>query len=105
MMSFMDDMLAPTSPRPHLLSHQTRRTRRPSHSNTNDAVSGIVRRSRSIQIDPDAVPGKQFAFVWTLVCPLLLVLLYVYIFLVLLLCTYFIMLFVSSFWCFFVFGR
>ena len=58
-MDFLEDIITPTSSRPHLLTVAARRPRRPSRGATGQAVSGIVKRSRSIQIDQDQLPGKQ----------------------------------------------
>lgn len=55
-MQFIDNIMSPTCPRPHLLSRTRKgRVRKIQRS---QSVHGIVRRSRSIQIDPDQVPGK-----------------------------------------------
>ena len=59
-MDFIDNLVSPTCPRPHLLSHG-RRSRRASHAGSH-AVSGIVRRSRSIQISADQLPGGYAGF-------------------------------------------
>ncbi|KAL8604077.1 hypothetical protein ACOMHN_024902 [Nucella lapillus] len=52
---FIQHLVSPTCPRPRLLS-QTRRARRSSRGNIGQVVTGIVRRSRSIQIDSDQLP-------------------------------------------------
>ena len=56
-MDFIDNLVSPACPRPHLLSHG-RRSRRASRGAGSHAVSGIVRRSRSIQINADQLPGR-----------------------------------------------
>ncbi|XP_071088485.1 probable phosphorylase b kinase regulatory subunit alpha isoform X9 [Haliotis cracherodii] len=53
-MQFIGNIMSPTCPRPHLLSRTRKgRVRKIQRS---QSVHGIVRRSRSIQIDPDQVP-------------------------------------------------
>ncbi|XP_076446610.1 putative phosphorylase b kinase regulatory subunit alpha isoform X2 [Babylonia areolata] len=54
-MDFIHNLISPISHRPRLLS-QSRRARRASRGAIGQAVSGIVRRSRSIQIDADQIP-------------------------------------------------
>ncbi|XP_071088484.1 probable phosphorylase b kinase regulatory subunit alpha isoform X8 [Haliotis cracherodii] len=56
-MQFIGNIMSPTCPRPHLLSRTRKgRVRKIQRS---QSVHGIVRRSRSIQIDPDQVPEGQ----------------------------------------------
>ncbi|XP_067663658.1 probable phosphorylase b kinase regulatory subunit alpha isoform X3 [Haliotis asinina] len=53
-MRFIDNIMSPTCPRPYLLSRGRKgRVRKIQRS---QSVHGIVRRSRSIQIDPDQIP-------------------------------------------------
>ncbi|KAK7498731.1 hypothetical protein BaRGS_00010108, partial [Batillaria attramentaria] len=54
-MDFIDNIMSPSCPRPHLLG-SGRRQRRSSRGASGMAISGIVRRSRSIQIDPEQLP-------------------------------------------------
>jgi hypothetical protein len=66
-MGFIEDIMQPTCPRPYLLVTAQRRARRPSRGAAGQAISGIVRRSRSIQIDSDQLPGGCFKKIWKLV--------------------------------------
>ncbi|XP_025085858.1 probable phosphorylase b kinase regulatory subunit alpha isoform X7 [Pomacea canaliculata] len=54
-MKIIEDIASPSCRRPYLLS-TSRRSRKASTVLSGTAVSGIVRRSRSIQIDPDQLP-------------------------------------------------
>ncbi|XP_025085861.1 probable phosphorylase b kinase regulatory subunit alpha isoform X10 [Pomacea canaliculata] len=57
-MKIIEDIASPSCRRPYLLS-TSRRSRKASTVLSGTAVSGIVRRSRSIQIDPDQLPDTQ----------------------------------------------
>ncbi|PVD34258.1 hypothetical protein C0Q70_05526 [Pomacea canaliculata] len=59
-MKIIEDIASPSCRRPYLLS-TSRRSRKASTVLSGTAVSGIVRRSRSIQIDPDQLPGSDFS--------------------------------------------
>ncbi|KAK6168459.1 hypothetical protein SNE40_020988 [Patella caerulea] len=50
---FMDKLMSPTCPRPRLLSHSKKGRSLGMRNKRSNSVHGIVKRSRSIQIDPD----------------------------------------------------
>ncbi|XP_070197401.1 probable phosphorylase b kinase regulatory subunit alpha isoform X1 [Littorina saxatilis] len=54
-LDFIDTILSPSCPRPHLLA-AAKRARKTSRSVSGQAIYGIVRRSRSIQIDSEQIP-------------------------------------------------
>lgn len=62
-MKIIEDIASPSCRRPYLLS-TSRRSRKASTVLSGTAVSGIVRRSRSIQIDPDQLPGIENSFLY-----------------------------------------
>ncbi|XP_070197407.1 probable phosphorylase b kinase regulatory subunit alpha isoform X7 [Littorina saxatilis] len=57
-LDFIDTILSPSCPRPHLLA-AAKRARKTSRSVSGQAIYGIVRRSRSIQIDSEQIPGSD----------------------------------------------
>ena len=60
---FIQNLVSPVHHRPRLLS-QSRRARRASRGTAGMAITGIVRRSCSIQIDAEQVPGEWSVLGW-----------------------------------------
>lgn len=55
--NLIDGTLSPTCPRPHLQTH-SKKSRQRRASGRSASVSGMVKRTRSIQINPGEAAGK-----------------------------------------------